>query len=139
MKSRHLVIALLLTFSVCNGAIAQKAPHHDHAAMSQKAPSSFESEMDKSMVRMMEDMHSPGYSGDADRDFLVMMVPHHQGAIDMAKLVLVHGRDPAVRSLAEDIIAGQTVEIESMLRRLSTLNKARSGADYPALGGVRGP
>jgi uncharacterized protein (DUF305 family) len=98
----------------------------------------FEREMDVSMGRMMDDMHSPGYSGNSDIDFLAMMVPHHQGAVDMAKLVLLYGRDPTVRMLAEEIIAGQTIEIESMQRRLAALKSAQPGSGYPTLGGTRG-
>lgn len=102
----------------------------------------FRHDMDASMAQMMTDMHSPGYSGNPDLDFLAMMIPHHQGAVDMAKLVLVHGRDPAVRMLAEEIIAGQTIEIESMQRRLATLRRAKGAtpeSGFPALGGARGP
>ena len=94
------------------------------------------------MARMMRDMHGPGYVGNADVDFLVMMIPHHAGAVDMARLVLVHGRDPATRQLAEEIIAGQTIEIESMTRRLALLRQppgADGGVAFPALGGTRGP
>ena len=104
--------------------------------------STFQREMDESMARMMQDMHGPGYAGDADIDFLVMMIPHHAGAVDMARLVLQHGRDPATRQLAEEIIAGQTIEIESMVRRLATLRQWRvTGAvvEFPSLGGNRGP
>lgn len=102
----------------------------------------FQREMDKGMGRMMAGMHSPGYSGNADVDFLAMMVPHHQGAVDMARLVLVHGRDPATRMLAEEIIAGQTIEIQSMQRRLALLRQpgpAVAGDEFPVLGGTRGP
>ena len=86
-------------------------------------------------------MHARGYSGNPDADFLAMMIPHHAGAVDMARLVLVHGRDPITRQLAQDIIAGQTSEIESMARRLEVLRSAsaRRAPDYPALGGTRGP
>ncbi len=93
------------------------------------------------MRKMMEDMHRPGYSGDADVDFLAMMIPHHAGAVEMARLVLIHGRDAATRRLAEEIIAGQTAEIEAMQRRLAMLRKGGRSAeeDYPALGGTRGP
>ena len=66
----------------------------------------FASEMDASMQTMMRGMHAAGHSGNPDIDFLAMMIPHHQGAIDMARLLLIHGRDPATRRLAEDIIAG---------------------------------
>ena len=113
---------------------------HDHAAM-HAATSGFEREMNSGMARMMEDMHAPGYSGKADIDFLAMMIPHHAGAVDMARLVLQHGRDPATRQLAEEIIASQTIEIESMTRRLDALRQPAANKDdaFPALGGNRGP
>jgi len=69
------------------------------------------------MQKMMVDMHGPGYTGDADIDFLVMMIPHHQGAVDMARLVLIHGKDPLTRKLADEIIASQNTEIAAMRAR----------------------
>jgi uncharacterized protein (DUF305 family) len=100
----------------------------------------FVREMDAGMARMMEDMHAPGYTGNADVDFLAMMIPHHQGAVEMARLVLVHGKDPLTRRLAEEIIASQTAEIAAMRARLGIL---RRGDDpepggFPALNGTRG-
>lgn len=115
--------------------------HGHHQGALPPAASDFQGEMDASMAAMMSAMHAPSYSGDADIDFLAMMVPHHQGAVDMARLVLQHGRDPVTRQLAEEIIAGQTVEIESMQRRLALLRKGvgTRGAEFPSLGGTRGP
>ena len=118
-----------------------QGPHGGHGARDNSA-NAFQREMDASMAQMMQDMHSPGYVGHADVDFLAMMIPHHAGAVDMARLVLQHGRDPATRQLAEDIIAGQTIEIESMTRRLSALRQqplAGAAAEFPSLGGTRGP
>jgi uncharacterized protein (DUF305 family) len=63
--------------------------------------------------RMHKDMDIT-YSGDADRDFAAGMIPHHQGAIDMARIVLAHGKDPEIRKLAAEIIAAQEKEIAWM-------------------------
>lgn len=95
--------------------------------------------MHRRMKVMMDAMDAAPMSGDPDRDFLAMMILHHQGAIDMASLVLTHGRDPLVRQLAEDIIAGQRAEIQSMTARLRILAEGRPDADgFPALSGTRG-
>ena len=123
------------------GPHGAQGAHGAHGAHDNSV-NAFQREMDASMAQMMQDMHSPGYVGQADVDFLAMMIPHHAGAVDMARLVLQHGRDPATRQLAEDIIAGQTIEIESMTRRLSALRQqplAGAAAEFPSLGGTRGP
>lgn len=92
------------------------------------------------MDQMHKDMMSPKPTGDADRDFLATMIPHHEGAVEMARLVLIHGKDPLVRRLAEEIIAGQQSEIEAMRARLRILSKGAdpSPGGYPSLGGTRG-
>ena len=61
-------------------------------------------------ARMHANMDIP-FSGDADVDFAKGMIPHHQGAIDMARIVLEHGKDPEIRRLASGIIAAQEKEI----------------------------
>ena len=65
------------------------------------------------MSRMMKGMTIKP-SGDVDRDFVDMMVPHHQGAIDMAVAVLRYGHNPQVRRLAQEIIVDQQQEIAAM-------------------------
>jgi uncharacterized protein (DUF305 family) len=100
---------------------------------------SFAAAMHAGMERMMRDMHAAGESGSPDIDFLAMMIPHHEGAVEMARLVLIHGRDPTTRRLAEDIIASQIVEIAGMRQRLAILRGAQPAADaFPELGGTRG-
>jgi uncharacterized protein (DUF305 family) len=61
-------------------------------------------------ARMHKDMDI-AFSGDPDVDFARGMIPHHQGAIDMAKVVLQHGKDPEMKKLAQEIIAAQEKEI----------------------------
>ncbi|MEP7367479.1 MAG: DUF305 domain-containing protein, partial [Acidobacteriota bacterium] len=117
---RYLV--LIAWFAACSVLAQQMHEHHMPAGAAPEKYSAdfarFAKEMDAGMERMMNDMHAPGYTGNADIDFLAMMIPHHEGAVEMARLVLIHGRDPLTRQLAEEIIAGQVVEIQGMKRRL---------------------
>lgn len=62
-------------------------------------------------------------TGDPDRDFLAQMIPHHQGAIDMSKVLLKDGLRPEVRRFAQEIIAHQQAEIELMNRWLAAIGK----------------
>lgn len=112
---------------------------HGTGAASATDVADFQRQMDADMGRMMADMHGPGYTGDPDIDFLVMMVPHHQGAVDMARLVLIYGRDPLTRSIAVGIIAAQRTEIEAMSARLGVLSSGVGAVgDFPDLSGLRG-
>jgi hypothetical protein len=77
------------------------------------ATDSFAALMSAAMDRMDRDMMVPP-SGDPDRDFAAMMIPHHQGAIDMAKVQLQYGKDPRLRRLAQGIIVEQAQEIAVM-------------------------
>jgi uncharacterized protein (DUF305 family) len=77
----------------------------------------FREMMTDATARMHEAMHVP-FSGDADRDFARMMIPHHQGAIDMAMVELRFGKDERLKRLAQEIIVTQTQEIEVMNRAL---------------------
>ena len=79
-----------------------------------KAHSGFSEAMDTSMKKMDHDMASGKMTGDPDHDFAVMMVPHHQGAIDMAQVELKYGKNPELRALCVRIIAAQKKEIAQM-------------------------
>jgi uncharacterized protein (DUF305 family) len=69
---------------------------------------------DKSMDTMHGEMQKVRYSGNADADFASLMIPHHQGAIEMSKVELQFGTDPRLRRLAQEIIVTQQSEIEAM-------------------------
>lgn len=73
--------------------------------------------LDGVMAKMHRDMAVP-YTGDADADFIRGMIPHHQGAIDMARVVLEYGNDPDAQQLARNIIRAQKGEIAWMKRWL---------------------
>lgn len=61
-------------------------------------------------------------TGDPDHDFAAMMIPHHQGAVDMAKAELIYGKDPVLRRLAQEIVVTQEQEIVVMSTRLKHVN-----------------
>jgi uncharacterized protein (DUF305 family) len=101
----------------------------------------FAAALHEAMRRMDRAMAAAALAGDPDQDFLAMMIPHHEGAVEMARLVLIHGRDPLVRVLAEEIIASQQQEIASMRARLAVLRRGREPdpGGFPATHGTRGP
>jgi uncharacterized protein (DUF305 family) len=70
--------------------------------------------MDDAMAVMGYGMGQAPMNGDADHDFVTMMIPHHQGAVDMAKAVLLYSVDPEMRNLAQGIITEQQNEIKLM-------------------------
>jgi uncharacterized protein (DUF305 family) len=74
--------------------------------------------MDDAMTVMDRGMKNAPMTGDPDHDFAAMMIPHHQGAVDMAKVELLYGKDPVLRRLAQEIIVTQEQEIEVMRMRL---------------------
>lgn len=97
-------------------ALAQGMPGMDHGAMG-AAPSAaappHQAALTAANDAMMTAMN-PTFTGKPDRDFVLMMIPHHQGAIEMAKVELAHGTSPEIRGLAEAIIAAQEKEIADM-------------------------
>jgi uncharacterized protein (DUF305 family) len=96
--------------------------------------------MSAAMDKMHEEMAAPPQTGDPDRDFLAMMIAHHAGAVEMARLALIYGRDPLVRQLAEEILAGQQAEIAGMRARLKVLDHGPDPhpGGFPVVSGTRG-
>jgi uncharacterized protein (DUF305 family) len=94
---------------------------HAHAAPA-AAPAAFVASSDKPFAALMNDamavmdrgMAAAPMNGDPGHDFVTMMMPHHQGAVDMAKAVLLNTQDPELRNLALGIIAEQQNEINVM-------------------------
>ncbi len=129
--------ALVSIATVSTAVAAQSASHDAHAVSVHAAPRSdatalpgtpvmrdphvFHREMDADMAAMMAAMDAVPMTGSADVDFAAMMIPHHQGAIAMARRQLQYGTDPAMRRLAQEIIVTQQSEIELMQRRLEQL------------------
>ncbi len=107
-----ILITLFMAGGVLGGGMMMRAGH------AETAPGGFDAMMAQSMARMHADM-AVAPSGDPDRDFAAMMIPHHQGAIEMAKAELAYGRDPVLRRLAQGIIVEQAQEIEVMRRALA--------------------
>ena len=79
------------------------------AAMAQHRP-----EMRQAMEKMNRDMTGVPMTGNPDRDFAAMMVPHHQGALDMARAYLQGGKDPEMRRMAEKTIQDQQKDINEL-------------------------
>jgi uncharacterized protein (DUF305 family) len=106
-------IAILLA-TISSGTVpGQQQQTHQHSDNSIGGKGDW-SELMASMEKMHIEMGSIDPSGDGDVDFVRLMLPHHQAAIDMAKTELMHGKDREMRRLAQEIIADQQSEIELM-------------------------
>jgi uncharacterized protein (DUF305 family) len=95
----------------------------------------FLSENVGAMTRMMTGMEIKP-SGDVDQDFAAMMIPHHQGAMDMAQAELRHGRNEQLRRIAQEIIVDQQQEIAAMRLALGQPLPPSVAAPEPAIGFV---
>lgn len=148
MTSPHLARALILGLALCLGAVGAKsvtdafaqgagsgsgaakgsgsgsgsgsAAGHAAQAKGDDSPSS------KAFAEANAKMHKEMdivFSGDADVDFVKGMIPHHAGAVDMARIVIKYGKDPDLKKLAESIISAQESEIVFMRAWLQKMGK----------------
>jgi hypothetical protein len=90
-------------------------------------PSLFAQAMDAAMARMITGMQI-GPTGNTDRDFAAMMIPHHQGAIDMAVAELKYGHNALMQRIAQEIIVDQQQEIAAMHLALAQRESGSSHA-----------
>jgi uncharacterized protein (DUF305 family) len=129
IRKRAISLATTVSVAATSFALAQDPPrtHHVHGGMplqyvadwstgSEERP--FLSENEAAMEKMMADMTIKP-TGDVDRDFVAMMVPHHQGAVAMANAELQYGHNEQLRRLAQEIVASQQQEITVMRNAIS--------------------
>lgn len=109
----------IATLCICCASVSYAAAQSENSNMMDMAKGAAStasqalSALDKVNETMMKNM-SIKMSGNADVDFIKMMLAHHQGAVDMAEVELKYGKDPEARKLAETIIAAQQKEIAQM-------------------------
>ena len=131
ITSYQIILILFLSFS-CYKVSAQTniadphaghGSHHGHTSSgsSKATTATTATAATKKYQQINDNMHKSmdiKFTGDADKDFLAAMIPHHQGAIDMAEVVIQHGKNPKVRQLAQEIITMQKKEIAEMRQLL---------------------
>jgi uncharacterized protein (DUF305 family) len=93
---------------------AQSGHGTDHAAVGPQGDRGPSSLAFYGINQKMHEAMNVTFTGNADADFVKGMIPHHQGAVDMAKVVLAFGNDPEIRKLAEAVIRAQEAEIAMM-------------------------
>ncbi len=124
LLSTGVAVAILSALALGGVATAQQNQGHSgHGTPTTRTGDSAATTAFKAAnTRMHKDMDI-AFTGDVDADFVRGMIPHHQGAIDMAKVMLAHGRDPVLKKLATGIIADQEKEIATMRDWLKTNGK----------------
>ena len=108
------VAAVALVAFACAGHAEDPHAHHDHGVAPAAKSGNEVSEAYEAVNEKMHEAMDVDLTGDADSDFIRGMIPHHQGAVDMANVVLKYGKDPEIRKLAEAVVKAQEEEITFM-------------------------
>lgn len=119
MRKLIAVVGLAMLATACSGDEDFTSPSQREAKQRASTAAS----------RNAQEMHrgmALDYTGDTDTDFVIGMIPHHQGAIDMARAELAHGQDPEARKLAQKIVDTQTAEITQMRAWLARRQAAKT-------------
>ena len=103
LRVRHYVVLL------ATAAFVTQVPSQAHSDDAE-----FMERMNASMTAMNGSMKAAAMNGNVDHDFAAMMIPHHEGAIEMAKAELSFGRNKTMRRLAQEILVDQKSEIDAM-------------------------
>ena len=143
IRSAHLLRGMIrltaaLLLGSGNAAFAVDEHAHQHGGTKTPPPpfvastaKPFAQLMDDAMTVMNYGMTAAPMNGNADHDFVTMMIPHHQGAVDMAKALLLYTKDPELTNLAQGIITEQQNEIRLMQGWLARHRANRSGTAQP--------
>jgi len=112
-RPRLIIAAIATTVALLSPDVAVRADDMSKMNMGNSGGSPADKDFMASMQKMMKDMDVKP-TGNADKDFVRMMMPHHAGAVDMARIELKYGKDPMLLNLAADIVAAQEKEIAEM-------------------------
>lgn len=141
VRNRIISLTTTLSVSASSFALAQDptSTHHIRATAADYNEQQFLFDNDLAMSSMTRGMLVTP-TGNVDRDFVAMMIPHHQGAVEMARAELKYGHNEELRRLAQNIMTQQEQEISVMRRAIGRASPTQAGgAPVPQSGAALGP